>query len=164
MSTTAAAPTLGPTGSCAMTAMAMSTAVASNSDASTPTAWSISQLRTICDTIAIDMTAIVVVRPCMWVRTARPVRQPSPWPRESFERSFHTRATTTSTASGTHHGRPSGPTSVKKASAPNAASMTRMGASAAMSAGTRGASSGCALRSTAMRAAVPTWALSWLPR
>jgi hypothetical protein len=47
MRTAAPAPTLGPTGSWLSATIAMSTAVASGTDASTPTACSMSQLRAI---------------------------------------------------------------------------------------------------------------------
>jgi hypothetical protein len=48
-------------------------------------------------------------------------------------------------------------------SAASPASIARIGTSAAISAGTRGQSSPADRRSAPMRAAVPTWLLSWLP-
>jgi hypothetical protein len=42
--------------------------------------------------------------------------------------------------------------------------MARIGTSAAISAGTRGHSLGAARRRAPMRAAVPIWLFSWLPR
>jgi hypothetical protein len=65
---------------------------------------------------------------------------------------------------GSHHGRPSGPTSVNDASAASTASMLRIGTSAAIRAGTRGASSGAVRRSTAIRAAVESCVLMTLAR
>ena len=64
---------------------------------------------------------------------------------------------------GSHHGRPSGTIRVNDASAASAASMARIGSSAAISVGTWGATSGEERRSAAMRAATPRWPLITLP-
>ena len=66
-------------------------------------------------------------------------------------------------ASGTHQGRPSGPTSVNDVSTASAASTARIGTSAVTSVGTCGATSGEDRRSAAIRAATPRWPLTTLP-
>jgi len=65
--------------------------------------------------------------------------------------------------SGSHHGSPSGPTSVNDVSAASAASVTRIGNSAAISVGTCGLTSGDERRSAAIRAATATCALTRPP-
>ncbi len=71
--------------------------------------------------------------------------------------------TTASAASGSHQGSPSGPTSVNEVAAASAASTTRIGSSAATSAGTFGHSCGAERRRVAIRAAAPSCELSTLP-
>ena len=66
--------------------------------------------------------------------------------------------------SGSHHGRPSGPTRVNDVSAASVASMARIGNSAAISVGTCGLTSGDERRSAAIRAATPSCPLSTPPR
>ena len=56
---------------------------------------------------------------------------------------------------GTHHGTPSGATSVKEKIATSASSTVMIGTSAAISAGTRGVVHGAARRREAIRAAIP---------
>ena len=65
--------------------------------------------------------------------------------------------------SGSHHGRPSGATSVNDASAASVASTARIGNSAAISVGTCGLTSGDERRSAAIRAATPSCPLITLP-
>jgi hypothetical protein len=64
---------------------------------------------------------------------------------------------------GSHHGRPSGPTSVNDASAASIASTARIGNSAAISVGTCGLTSGDERRSAAILAATPRFPLTTLP-
>jgi hypothetical protein len=163
MTTTAAAPTLGPIGSWLSVTIAIRTAIASSTDACTPTASSISQLRPIWANTATSTSAITPLRPCRLRSTARPLHTPSRQrPATPLSPAASSAATAKST-SGIHHGRPSGPTSVNDVSAASVASTMRIGTSAAISAGTRGQSSGAARRSAPIRTAVPIWLLSWLP-
>jgi hypothetical protein len=62
ITTTAAAPTLGPTGSWLSSTIAISTAVASNTLAGTPSACSISQLRPICANTATRTSPMTTAR------------------------------------------------------------------------------------------------------
>src|SRR4051812_8593289 len=65
--------------------------------------------------------------------------------------------------SGAHHGKPNGAMRVNEARAASTASMARMGNSAATRVGTCGLTAGEERRRAAIRAAIPTWALSRLP-
>ncbi|MEA2371786.1 MAG: hypothetical protein QOH12_2180 [Solirubrobacteraceae bacterium] len=73
-------------------------------------------------------------------------------------------ATTAKPTRGPHHGKPSGPTSVKDVTAARIASTARIGNSAAISVGTCGATVGDERRNAAIRAATPSWPLSSPPR
>jgi hypothetical protein len=64
---------------------------------------------------------------------------------------------------GSHHGRPSGPTSVNDARAASIPSTARIGNSAAISVGTCGLTSGEERRSAAILAATPSCPLTTLP-
>jgi hypothetical protein len=66
--------------------------------------------------------------------------------------------------SGSHHGKPSGATSVKDVSAASVASTARIGNSAATKVDTCGLTAGDERRSAAIRAATPNCALTTLPR
>lgn len=66
--------------------------------------------------------------------------------------------------SGSHHGRPSGPTSVNDVSAASVASTAMIGNSAATSVGTCGLTVGDERRSAAIRAATPRCPLMTPPR
>ena len=65
---------------------------------------------------------------------------------------------------GTHHGMPSGATSVKEKIAASATSTAMIGTSAASRAGTRGARAPAIRRSEAIRTAIPTDPLITLVR
>ena len=95
--------------------------------------------------------------------TARPLQNPSRQRPAACRRPATNAIATARNTSGSHQGRPSGPTSVNEVSATSAASMVRIGTSAAISAGTRGQSSRAVLRNVAIRAAAPSWLWSWLP-
>ena len=103
------------------------------------------------------------MRPSRLRRTASPVHMPRP--RSASRRRPATNPIATAKpASGDHHGRPSGPTSVNEVSTASTASIAMIGTSAAISAGIRGTSSRPERFSTAMRAPAPTCALTRLPR
>src|SRR5688500_19014454 len=155
MSTAAAAPTLGPTGSWPSVTSAIRTAVASSSEASTPTAFSRSQLRKICANTATSTNPTTRLPPLRLRSTASPRHSSRPLPSASRRSPALSAAITATPTSGSHHGRPSGTTSVNDASAASAASTARIGNSAATSVGTCGATSGDDRRSAAMRAATP---------
>ena len=152
--------TVGPTGSWLSVTIAISTAVASSSDASTSTAPSMIQLRAIWAATATSINATTPFLPRMLRRTAKPLQKPSRQRAATLPSPATTGTATARKTSGSYHGSPSGPTSVNEASAASAPSTARMGTSAAISAGTRGRASGAARRSAPMRAAVPIWLLS----
>jgi hypothetical protein len=153
MSTAAAAPTLGPTGSWPSVTTAIKTAIASKKEASTPTACSSSQLRKICANTATSTKPIRGL-PLRRVRTmASPLQSSRPFERASCRRPALAAPITARQMSGSHQGSPSGPTRVNDVSAASTASTARIGNSAAISVGTRGLTSGDERRSAAIRAA-----------
>jgi hypothetical protein len=159
ISTVAAAPTLGPSGSWLIVTIAMSTAIESKIETATPADRSISQLRAICASTATTTRAIMRPRPLRSRSTARPAKSPRRLARASAHRPAPAATIVATHASGTHQGRPSGPTSVKDVSAARVASVATMGSSAPSSAGTRGLPCGLERRSVAIRAARPSWPL-----
>ena len=164
MSTAAAAPTLGPTGSWPSVTTAMSTAIASKNEASTPTACSSSQLRKICANTASRTKPTTRLPPRRLRSTARPFHSSRPLRSARWRSPALAGPITGRPMSGSHHGRPSGTTSVNDASAASVASTARIGNSAAISVGTCGLTSGDERRSAAIRAATPSCPLSTLPR
>jgi hypothetical protein len=112
ISTAAAAPTLGPTGSWLSVTTAIRTAIASKNEASTPTARSSSQLRKIWAKTATSTKAITRL---LWFRlrsAASPLHSSRPVESARCRSPALAVATTASATSGSHHGSPSGPTSV----------------------------------------------------
>ena len=142
---------------------AISTAVASKTEASTPTARRMIQLRRICATTATSTKPTTRLPPRKLRSTARPRHSSRPFRSASCRRPALTSPTTASTISGSHHGNPSGTTSVNDAAAASIASTARIGNSAATSVGTCGQSSPDERRSAAMRAATPRCPLSTPP-
>ena len=152
----------GPMGSWLSRTTPMSTAMASKTDASTPTAFSISQLRAIWATTATSTNATSRALASVPRRTARPRRIPRPVGRPAAARPPAMATVTATQTIGVHHGRPSGPTSVKENSPASTPSTAMMGTSAASSGPTEGVSSGDERRSSVMRAAAPTCGLTTL--
>ncbi len=107
---------------------------------------------------------MILVRPLRPRITASPSQKPSWRPRATRVRPAITRAPTATKTSGSHHGSPSGPTSVNEQSATSAPSMTMIGSSAAISAETQGLSVGAERRSAAIRTPAPKLALKMFPR
>ncbi len=162
ISTAAAAPTLNPNGSWPSETTAMSTATASKTDASTPTAFSISQLRAICAKTAISTKATSRALPRCERSTDRPLASQRAFAAAMPLNASPTEPTATTHRIGVHQGSPSGPTSVNDVSAASEASTKRIGSSAAIRAGTWGVCSGAVRRNAVMRAAVPSWLFrSW---
>ena len=135
--------------------IAISKAIASNTETFTPIACSISQLRAIWAHTASSVNAITRPRPLLRTTASRPTAR--------FDGGRITAADTNTTPpiaptaiAGTHHGTPSGAISVKEKIAASATSTVMIGTSAASSAGTPGALCGATRRSEAIRAAIPT--------
>ena len=134
---------------------AISTAMASKNEASTPTARSSSQLRKICANTATSTKPNTLLPPSRERSTARPAHSLRPSRRARWRNPVLRAATTANATIGSHQGSPSGATSVKEVSAASIASIVRIGNSAAISVGTWGQTSGDERRSAAIRAATP---------
>ena len=165
MRTNAPAPTLGPIGSRPRTAVATRTAVASNTEASTPTARRRIQLRRIWAIIDSSTKTAMRARCPGSCRTLSPRHHPASPRRSASRRSPSARAAITAKhAMGSHHGRPSGPTKVKVTSAASAASTRTIGTSVMASTPSLGVRSGATRRKAATRMANPSSPLTMLPR
>jgi hypothetical protein len=142
---------------------AMSTAMESKTEASTPTAFRKSQLRAICANTAMSTRPSRRLRPSSVCMMARPFQRPRPFAIARLRRPVPRPSVAATQTTGSHHGKPTGPTSVNEVSAARVASTDTIGSSAAIRAGTRGLSPGAERRRAAIRAATPSWLLSTLP-